>query len=66
MLHPDVLMPAARESDGFEDGTAMLCGTLPARGGIRPSGYFRMELHDPVLDRRISGGYAIRELPIRG
>jgi hypothetical protein len=66
MLHPDVLMQAARESDGFEDGTAMLCGTLPAQGGIRPSGYFRMELHDPVLDRRISGGYAIRELPIRG
>jgi hypothetical protein len=66
MLHPDVLMAAAGESDGFADGTAMLCGTLPAIGGIRPSGYFRMELHDPVLQRRISGGYAIRELPIRG
>jgi hypothetical protein len=66
MLHPDVLMQGARDSDGFEDGTAMLCGMLPARGGIRSSGYFRMELHDPVLDRRISGGYAIRELPIRG
>ena len=33
MLHPDVLMAAARESDGFEDGTAMLCGTLPAWAG---------------------------------
>ena len=66
MLHPDVLMQAVRESDGFDDGTAMLCGTLPAVGGIRPSGSFRMELHDPVLERRISAGYAIRELPIRG
>jgi hypothetical protein len=32
MLHPDVLMQGARDSDGFEDGTAMLCGTLAGPG----------------------------------
>jgi hypothetical protein len=57
---------AARESDHSDDGTAMLCGTPAAVGGIRPSGSFRMELHHPVLDRGISGGYPITALPIRG
>lgn len=38
-------------------GTAMLCGTLAAKGGIRPSTGWRIELEDPVLQRSISHTY---------
>ena len=44
----------------------MFCGTLAAKGGIRPAGRFEMELHDPVLNRTITGGYDIQTLPIAG
>jgi hypothetical protein len=46
------------------DGTLMLCGTVPAIGGIRPAGSFTFELADPVRGRAIRGGYAIRDLPL--
>ncbi len=45
-------------------GTAMLCGTLGAFGGIRPAAAFRMELHDPVLGRTIEHRYRVSCLPI--
>lgn len=45
-------------------GTAMLCGTFPALGGIRPSRAFRMRLEDPVTGNMISHSYSIKELPI--
>ncbi|HXI37615.1 MAG TPA: DUF2848 domain-containing protein [Burkholderiales bacterium] len=45
---------------------AMFCGTFAAKGGIRPSTRFEMELEDPVLKRRLSHQYAIRELPVEG
>lgn len=45
-------------------GTAMLCGTLAAIGGVRPAQGFRMALHDPVLGRTISHEYAVAPLPI--
>ncbi len=47
-------------------GYAMFCGTLAARGGIRPAARFRMELEDPVLKRRLSHEYAIVTLPVEG
>lgn len=37
--------------------TVLLTGTVPAIGGIRPSGSFRAELVDPVLERRITLAY---------
>ncbi|MEP1768429.1 MAG: DUF2848 domain-containing protein [Sulfitobacter sp.] len=40
------------------DQSAMLCGTLPAIGGVRAAGEFRAELYDPVLDQRIELQYA--------
>ncbi|MEM9394657.1 MAG: DUF2848 domain-containing protein [Pseudomonadota bacterium] len=49
---------------GFEDGTAMLCGTLGAIGGVRPAPSYQMSLIDPVLDRTISLAYSVRTLPI--
>jgi hypothetical protein len=47
-------------------GHAMFCGTLAARGGIRGSARFRMELEDPVLQRRLSHEYAVKILPVEG
>jgi hypothetical protein len=50
----------------LSEGTAMFCGTLTARGGIRPAARFDMELFDPVLQRTLSHAYEIRALPIAG
>lgn len=49
---------------GFEDHYAMLCGTLPAIGSVRPAMNYRMQLQDPVLKRAISLDYAVRTLEI--
>ena len=51
---------------GLRAGWAMFCGTLAAKGGIRPAARFRMELEDPVLKRTLSHEYAIRVLPVEG
>ena len=47
-------------------GLAMFCGTLAVHGGVRPAQRFEMELEDPVLGRRLSHGYGVRELPVAG
>ncbi len=49
---------------GLRDGAAMLGGTLPALGGVRPTPRFRADLHDPVRDRSIALDYAAAALPI--
>ncbi len=46
------------------EGESMLCGTLGAIGGVRPSAKFSMKLTDPQNGRSISAGYAVRSLPI--
>lgn len=46
------------------DGAAMLCGTVPVIGNIRPGTRFTMELEDPVLGRRLRHGYAVHTLPV--
>jgi hypothetical protein len=50
----------------MQTGSAMFGGTLAAKGGIRPAARFRMELEDPVLERRLRHEYAIRTLPVEG
>jgi hypothetical protein len=50
----------------LKPGWAMFCGTLAAKGGIRPAKRFRMELEDPVLKRKLSHEYAIKVLPVEG
>jgi Protein of unknown function (DUF2848) len=50
----------------LEPGWAMFCGTLAARGGIRPAARFAMELEDPVLKRRLKHEYHIQVLPVEG
>ena len=50
----------------LKPGQAMFCGTLAAKGGIRPAKRFRMELEDPVLKRKLAHEYAIKVLPVEG
>lgn len=48
------------------EGSVMFCGTLAAKGGIRPAGRFEFELEDPVLQRKIEHAYDVIELPVAG
>ena len=50
----------------LKPGYAMFCGTLAAKGGIRPASRFKMELEDPVLKRKLTHEYAIKVLPVEG
>ena len=50
----------------LKPGWAMFCGTLAAKGGIRPGKLFRMELEDPVRKRKLSHEYRITVLPVEG
>lgn len=65
MRSPQDLMSGFR-SDGLEDGTMMFCGTLAAKGGIRPSRRFEMELADPVRGQSLRHSYDIVTLPVAG
>ena len=46
------------------EGAAMLCGTLPAIGGVRPGSAWRMTLTDPAAGRAIALEYAVETLPV--
>jgi hypothetical protein len=50
----------------LKPGYAMFCGTLAAKGGIRPASRFKMELEDPVLKRKLTHEYAVKVLPVEG
>ena len=50
----------------LKPGYAMFCGTLAAKGGIRPAERFTMELEDPVLKRKLRHEYRARVLPVEG
>jgi hypothetical protein len=54
----------ARYGTPLVPGTVMFCGTLGAKGGIRPAARFEMELEDPVLARRMSHAYDVIDLPV--
>ena len=48
----------------FVASTIIFCGTLGAKGGIRPASRFEMELDDPVLKRRMTHAYDVLDLPV--
>jgi hypothetical protein len=50
----------------LKPGWVMFCGTLAAKGGIRPATVFRMELEDPVRKRKLAHEYRITVLPVEG
>ena len=70
MLAPQTLLELYGKEDetgaGFSPGDLMLCGTLPAIGGVRRADRFEFELVDPVLNRRLHHGYDVIELPVLG
>jgi hypothetical protein len=67
MLAPlDLIGRYLKGASQLADGTVMYCGTLAARGGVRPTERFEYEIEDPVLGRRIAHAYAVRILPILG
>lgn len=66
MLPPDEIIAGFASSGSLPEGTAMFCGTLAAKGGIRSSKRFSFELFDPVRDRRITHGYDVIVLPVEG
>jgi hypothetical protein len=48
----------------FVADTVVMCGTIGAKGGIRPAARFDMELEDPVLNRSMAHGYDVVALPV--
>lgn len=59
----DLILGLTGGDAALPEKTGMICGTVGAIGGIRPSGHFTMELFDPVLNRSIRHSYAIETLP---
>ncbi len=48
------------------EGTVLFGGTMSVIGGVRSSEKFRMELHDPELQRSLEHGYQIEILNVPG
>ena len=66
MLPVKDLIARGFDQGALPDGCAMFGGTFAAKGGIRPASRFEFELEDPVLKRKISHGYDVVTLPVRG
>jgi hypothetical protein len=67
MLAPlDLIGRCVGSGAQFPENTIMYCGTLAAKGGVRPTPRFEHEIEDPVLGRRIAHAYSVRILPIMG
>ena len=67
MLSPmDLIGRYTNGGKSLAEGSIMFCGTFAAKGGIRPADRFDFEIEDPVLGRKITGGYAIKTLPVLG
>jgi Protein of unknown function (DUF2848) len=60
------LLPGEEGMRQLPENTLMFCGTLAARGGVRPTEQFEFEIEDPVLGRSIAHWYAVRILPVLG
>jgi len=61
---PDDLIRRYTNADTLPPGTAMFCGTLGAKGGVRPGTKFEMEIEDPVRRRSLRHSYSIEALPV--
>jgi uncharacterized protein DUF2848 len=65
-LEPQELIRGYAGREALAENTLMFCGTLAARGGVRPAQSFAFELEDPVLKRKIQHEYRTETLPIAG
>lgn len=66
MRTPGDLIQRFAGAASLPEGTVMFCGTLAARGGIRPAQRFELEIEDPVRGRRIRHAYDVVSLPAAG
>jgi hypothetical protein len=66
MIDPRDLISGYTKDGRLAENTLMFCGTLAAKGGVRPTTQFAFELEDPVRQRKIAHAYASRALPILG
>jgi hypothetical protein len=66
MLDPKALLARYAQDGRLADNTLMFCGTLAAKGGVRPTQHFELELEDPIRNRTIRHAYGVRILPILG
>jgi len=66
MMDPKSLLARHTPDGRLADNTLMFCGTLAAKGGVRPTGHFAFELEDPVKQRKIAHAYTVRCLPVLG
>jgi hypothetical protein len=65
LLHPqELLRRVGLDQPQLAPGQAMLCGTLPVIGGVRPSEAFRVVLEDPVTGRKIEHFYNTKTLSV--
>ena len=66
MRTPLDLIKGYAGATALPEDTLMFCGTLAAKGGIRPAPAFAFTLEDPVLGRKISHAYDVLSLPVLG
>ncbi len=66
LMSPETLL-AERETRGdpMRNGDLMFCGTFGAIGGIRPAASYRLEIEDPVLERKLGHTYSVSEIELR-
>lgn len=66
MRLPEELIAKYTDGGALPEANLMFQGTLAAIGGIRPADRFEIEIEDPVLNRTLSHGYDIIQLPVAG
>lgn len=66
MRLPEELIAKYTGGGALPERNLMFLGTLAAIGGIRPANRFEVEIEDPVLNRKISHGYDVVQLPVAG
>jgi hypothetical protein len=64
MRTPADLLARYDGSNALKAGSVMFCGTVGAKGGIRPASRFEMEIEDPVRGRKLSHAYDVVALPV--
>lgn len=64
MRTPADLLQRYDGSTALKAGSVMFCGTVGAKGGIRPASRFEMEIEDPVRGRKLSHAYDVVALPV--
>jgi len=64
MRTPADLLARYDGSKALKAGSVMFCGTVGAKGGIRPASRFEMEIEDPVRGRKLSHAYDVVALPV--